>query len=133
MEKLRGTNMKITFKELTSGAAYQKHATEFCKALIFLSFITLAVCYFTLDNIGLLYAFIFFFVWSCFGVSILVAMPLYLLITLALVQMSSHTEYPSGKPNSTIGHFWKLISTVINFKVYGVSIYSTYYLVQYFN
>lgn len=125
--------MKITFKELTGGEEYQKHASEFCKALIFLSFITLVVSYFTLDDIGFFYTFIFFFVWSCFGVSILIAMPLYLLNTLALVQMSAHTEYPSGKPNSTIGHLWKLISTLLNFTGYGLSIYSTYYLVQYFN
>lgn len=125
--------MKMTFKEITSGEAYQKHASEFCKALIFLSFITLVVCYFTLDNIGLLYAAIFFFIWSCFGVSIIIAMPLYLLNILALVQMSAHTEYPSGKPNSPIGHFWKLISILINFTGYGLSIYATYYLVKYFN
>jgi hypothetical protein len=125
--------MKITFKELTSSDAYNKNASEFSKALIFLSFITLVVSYFTLDNVGLLYAFVFFFIWSCFGVSILIAMPLYLLNILALVQMSAHTEFPSGRPNSTMGHFWKLISTLVNFTGYGLSIYSTYYLVQYFN
>jgi len=125
--------MKITFKELTRGEEYQKHASEFCKALIFLSFITLVVSYFTLDDIGFFYTLIFFFAWSCFGVSILIAMPLYLLNTLTLVQMSAHTGYPSGRPNSTIGHLWKLISILLNFTGYGLSIYSTYYLVQYFN
>ena len=29
--------MKTTFKELVSGDEYQKHASEFCKALIFIS------------------------------------------------------------------------------------------------
>lgn len=125
--------MKLTFKELTSSDAYQKKATEFCKALIFLSFITLVVSYFTSDNISLLYAFAFFLIWSCFGVSMLIAMPIYLLSILALVQMSSHTEYPSGKPNSSFGHFWKAIATFINYVGYGLSIYSTYSLVQYFN
>lgn len=124
--------MKMTFKEMVSGEEYQKHATDFCKALIFLSVITLIINYFTSDDIGFIYALIFFVVWSCFGVSIVIAMPLYLLSILAVVQMSPHTEWPSGRPNSTIGKFWKFIQSLTHFVGYGLSIYSTYFLINYF-
>lgn len=124
--------MKMTFKEMVSGEEYQKHATEFCKALIFLSVITLIISYLTNDNVGIFYALIFFVIWSCFGVSIVIAMPLYLLSILAVIQMSPHTEFPSGKPNSAIGKFWRFIQNLIHFVGYGLSIYSTYFLLQYF-
>ena len=124
--------MKTTFKELVSGDEYQKHASEFCKALIFISVITSIINYIFYVDVGIFFIIIFFVVWSTFGVSILIGMPLYLLSVLAVVQMSSHTEWPSGKPNSTIGKFWKFIQSFTHFVVYGLAIYSTYFLIRYF-
>ena len=124
--------MKITFKELVSGDEYQKHASEFCKALIFISFITSIINYIFYVDVGIFFIIIFFAVWSTFGVSILIGMPLYLLSVLAVVQMSPHTEWPSGRPNSTIGKFWKFIQSSTHFVGYGLSIYSTYFLINYF-
>ena len=124
--------MKITFKELVSGDEYQKHASEFCKALIFISVITSIINYIFYVDVGIFFIIIFFVVWSTFGVSILIGMPLYLLSVLAVVQMSSHTEWPSGKPNSTIGKFWKFIQSFTHFVGYGLAIYSTYFLIRYF-
>ena len=124
--------MKTTFKELVSGDEYQKHASEFCKALIFLSVITSIVNYIFSVDVGIFFIIIFFAVWSTFGVSILIGMPLYLLSVLAVVQMSSHTEWPSGRPNSKIGKFWKFIQSFTHFVGYGLAIYSTYFLIRYF-
>ena len=124
--------MKTTFKELVSGDSYQKHASEFCKALIFISVITSIINYIFYVDVGIFFIIIFFVVWSTFGVSILIGMPLYLLSVLAVVQMSSHTEWPSGRPNSKIGKFWKFIQSFTHFVGYGLAIYSTYFLIRYF-
>ena len=124
--------MKTTFKELVSGDSYQKHASEFCKALIFISVVTSIINYIFYVDVGIFFIIIFFAVWSTFGVSILIGMPLYLLSVLAVVQMSSHTEWPSGRPNSKIGKFWKFIQSFTHFVGYGLAIYSTYFLIHYF-
>ena len=124
--------MKITFKELVSGDSYQKHASEFCKALIFISVVTSIINYIFYVDVGIFFIIIFFAVWSTFGVSILIGMPLYLLSVLAVVQMSSHTEWPSGRPNSKIGKFWKFTQSFTHFVGYGLTIYSTYFLIHYF-
>ena len=124
--------MKTTFKELVSDDSYQKHASEFCKALIFLSVVTSIINYIFYVDVGIFFIIIFFAAWSTFGVSILIGMPLYLLSVLAVVQMSSHTEWPSGRPNSKIGKFWKFIQSFTHFVGYGLTIYSTYFLIHYF-
>ena len=51
--------MKMTFKEMVSGEEYQKHATDFCKALIFLSVITSIINYIFSVDVGIFFIIIF--------------------------------------------------------------------------
>lgn len=125
-------NMKLTFKELVSGEAYQRAASAYCANMIFVSSITLIYNFFVSDNATLFSSLIFWFPWCVFGVGMFVAAPVYILNMLIITTLSGHTEYPSGIPINNMGKFLKLLSSMWLFFGFFLSVYTTNKVIDYF-
>ena len=124
--------MKLTFKELVSGKAYERAASAYCANMIFVSSITLIYNFFASDNATLFSSLIFWFSWCVFGVGLFVAAPVYILNMLIITMLSRHTEYPSGVPINNMGKFLKLLSSMWLFFGFFLSVYTTNKVIDYF-
>lgn len=100
--------MNYSLKEFSKTEQYQKHASEHCKAMIFISVITSVVSSFVSDiDVSWLRHAIVFFVWSLFGTSILVAFPSFMLMSWTVLRRMELDEL--GKSHRIYGFFKTLI------------------------
>lgn len=120
--------MKVSFKEVISSEAYQKNAQIYVKAMIFVSAITLLITYFARDDASFIGTIILIFGWSLFGVSLLLAMPFYMVYVWLVVKMTSSVAFPSAKPTNKKGEFWRMIASVWNGITYIANITITIFI-----
>lgn len=102
--------MQVSFKELTASEQYKAAAANYSKAMMFASTLTVIIYYFVAGGVGLLTSLIVFVVWCLFGVSVLLALPMYMVKVWLTVKMAPHAVFPSGIPNTTTGRILKLLS-----------------------
>ena len=124
--------MKVTFKEIISSDAYQQSAQMYAKAMIFTSVITLIVTYFVRDDASFVGTLILMFGWSLFGVSLLLAMPFYMVYVWLVVKMSSDVAFPAAEAINRKGKFWRSVATIWNRGTYIVNIVITIFIADLF-
>lgn len=124
--------MKVTFKEIISSDAYQQNAQIYAKAMIFVSAITLLLNYFVKDDVSFIGTIILIFGWSLFGVSLLLAMPFYVVYVWLVVKMSSSVAFPTAEPTNSKGKFWRSTATVWNGFTYIANIAITIFIADLF-
>ncbi len=118
--------MKVSFKEIVMSDAFQRNAEIYAKTMIFVSVATILVNYFLTDTATFIGAVLLLVGWSLMGVSILVALPCYVLYVWLVSKMSAHTAFANGEEiKTTKGNFWKLLSAVWNNFSYVLNIYLT--------
>jgi hypothetical protein len=112
--------MKTSAKELFSTQSYQSAASSYCKVIVFSS--TLAVLWnlFAASETSFLGLLVFWFIWSLFGTSLLIAAPFFIANVYVIAAMSRHTDYPTGTPSNLIGKLLNLSAYAI--RLFGIVI-----------
>ena len=125
--------MKITFSELVSSEAYQSSASSYTKGVIAVSALVVILNYFLSDTATFLASFLILIVWSVFATSFVVALPVYMIYLLIVVQMSAHTEFPTGVPTNATGRLLKHLSTLSLLGGLALAVFATLEVLLFFN
>ncbi len=120
--------MDMSFKEFISSPVYERHASQYAKAMIFVSTIVLIISAMFFREIGIFSVAVLFFGWSVIGVSYLLAMPLFLLRSIIIVQMMPHTSFPDGVPIDGFGKALRMLSNIVVQLGYISNVFLTYYI-----